>query len=471
MVICSQVCDSPRWFKGTPVMTLEESDLCSPPTGAGPPGDLDQLVASMTPGMTPTAAATVIYPDPTTPAPLPVAIPPPPTTLPPPTTRPPVTSSPPPGTSPLPTTPPPPATVSIQEFHTESYRVVTWSWYHSITRRMVLSEVPRVGYHTVSTLLALPAITPSTERPVTTMTNPPQTTGSVPAIVTSTMPKVQVVTTTTGTPLWVMDDLGSRQRGEVSAVGGAAVFCLWLFAGCLLLCVAAAACIVATLVGLVTWYRRVYLPLSVMLARRRIGGGEAVRLLTYSGGEEKGVAGGGVKQLYRSVLFIHREGGGAEEAGGGAMEGEGGDIEKGDGGRERLLVVLEPTGGDGGAGGGGATREEGREDKGLYRKTLFRPLSREEEIEGWRDVMEECRLPSEGGGRRGGGGVSRKRYSVILREEREESGGGREELDLVVGGWETGGQEESLGDWLAQYLPSMPRAVATPPEGEAGWGT
>lgn len=331
---------------------------------------------------------------------------------------------------------------------------------------MVLTEVPRVGYHTVSTLLALPTITPSTERPVTTMTNPPQTTGSVPAIVTSTTPEVQAATTTMGTPPWVMADPGSRQRGEVSPVGGAAVFCLWLFAGCLLLCVAAAACIVATLVGLVTWYRRVYLPLSVTVARRRGGGGEAVRLLTYSGEEVKEVAGGGVKQLYRSVLFIHREGGDAIESEGGAMEGEGGAIEEGDGGRERLLVLLEPTGGDGGAG-VGATREEGREDKGVYRKTLFRTLSREEEIEGWRDVMEECRLPAEDGGRRGGGGVSRKRYSVILREEREESGGGREELDLVVGGWEAAGQEESLGDWLAQYLPSMPRAVDTPPEGEA----
>uniref|UniRef100_A0A671U2R9 Platelet glycoprotein Ib alpha chain-like n=1 Tax=Sparus aurata TaxID=8175 RepID=A0A671U2R9_SPAAU len=86
----SVVCDSPQWFKGTPVLTLEESDLCSPPTGAGPPGDLDQLVTFMTPDMTFAADTTVFYPDPTTP---PVASPPPPTTLPsyhsPPTTLPP----------------------------------------------------------------------------------------------------------------------------------------------------------------------------------------------------------------------------------------------------------------------------------------------------------------------------------------------------------------------------------------------
>ncbi|XP_073330938.1 uncharacterized protein [Pagrus major] len=496
----SVVCDSPQRFKGSPVLNLEESHLCSPatetgPTETGPTGDLDQQMTAMTPNKGTTAATTINYPPP---APT-THRPPPPTHRPPPPTHrppPPPTHRPPPPTH-RPTHRPPPPTHRPPP---PTHRPPTARPPPPTHRPPPPTHRPPPPTHRPTHRPPPPTHRPPppTHRPPTARP-PPCPTESVPPTVTSTTPKVQVVTTTTKTPPWVIADLSRRQSGEVGAVGGAAVFCLWLLAGCVLLCSAVAACILTTLAGLVTWYRRVYQPLSVRLARRRRGGGEAVRLLTYSRGEVNEVAGGGVMEVYRSVLFIHREGGGAIETGGGAIEmggdgggeggaiemgggaietgggaiemggdggGEGGAIETGDGGRERLLVTLEPTGG-GGGGGGGVTREEGREDRAVYRKTLFRPLSREEEVEGWRDVMEECRLPAEGGGRRGGGGVSRKRYSVILREEREESGGGREELDLVVGGWEAGGEEESLGDWLAQYLPSMPRAVATPPEGEA----
>lgn len=201
-----------------------------------------------------------------------------------------------------------------------------------------------------------------------------------------------------------------------------------------------------------------------MLARRA-GGDEGVRLLMYNRREEKEAA-GGVKALYRSVLFIHREGEATERT----------DVQGGEGGTERVLVTPEPAGGE------AETREQGRgENSGVYRKTLFRLISKEEAVEGWRDVMEECWVSSEdGGGRdevvereRSRGDVSRKSYSIILREEREETGGGREELDWIVGGWEVkrGGGEEprsSWGEWLAHYFPSMPWGVTTPPEGEAG---
>lgn len=308
-------------------------------------------------------------------------------------------------------------------------------------------------------------VRPSTESPANAT---PTKSRSVPSTATSTTPNLWVVTTTAWTPLWVIDE---DARGKIRAIGGARVFCFWLFAGCLLLCVASAACILATLVRLVFWYRRVYKPLSMMLARRG-GGGEVVSLLTYSRSEGKEVAGaaggGGVMALYRSVLFINRE---EEETA--EREGEKG----GEARNEKLLVTLEPTG-------GGAMRKEegergGREEKGVYRKTLYRLFSKEEELEGWSSVREECQVSAEGGGgRRGegrsGGEVSRKSYSVILREEREEAGGGREEVDWVVGGWEVkqgreGGEEprSSWGEWLAHYLPSMPWGVTTPPEGEA----
>ncbi|KAK2863424.1 hypothetical protein Q5P01_002957 [Channa striata] len=246
---------------------------------------------------------------------------------------------------------------------------------------------------------------------------------------------------------------------------------------CLLLCVASVACTLAIVARLVIWYMRVYKPLYVKLARRRRGGREGVSLLTFKKNEDKeaaGIGGGGVVALYRSVLYVQTTGGDAGE-----KEGEGGE----EGGNERVLVSLEPT-----AAGGGATNEEegergGREGRGVYRKMLYRLLSKEEEIGGWRDVMEECRISEEDGGKKeagkdagmSGGVVSRKRYSVILREEREEAEGGREELDWVVGGWEVkrgGGdgerqeeeQRSSWGEWLAHYLPSMPWGVTTPPE-------
>lgn len=136
--------------------------------------------------------------------------------------------------------------------------------------------------------------------------------------------------------------------------------------------------------------------------------------------------------------------------------------------------------------------EKGKmEERGVYRKTVYRFLSKEEEIEGWKEVMEECRVSPQDGERRGGkrddreesegGGASKKRYSVILREEREEAGGGRGGLEWVVGGWEVkkggggggGGAEEleesrsSWGEWLAHYLPSMPWGVTAPPESDA----
>ncbi|XP_050928627.1 platelet glycoprotein Ib alpha chain [Lates calcarifer] len=534
----SVVCDSPQTLKGSPVLSLEESDLCSvpEPEESGPTGDLDQTQTSGFPTAV-TAIPTVAILPPTPPSPtthhppLPPTppsptthhpplppTPPSPTTHhppPPPTPPSPTTRHPPlPRTSPPPPPPPPltttiittatptsaaPATIAptvVLQLYTEYHRVITWSWYQTFTSLIEWSSHSEeksiiqgslAGSHAFVTPPS-PPVRPSTESPADMTTAVPATPGrtkSVPINVTSTIPTTPEPPTT-AIPLWVKA-AGGRRREKISADGAAGVFCFWLFAACVLLCVASAACILVTLARLVVWYRRVYKPLSVALAKRG-GGSDGVRLLTYSRREEKEVAGEeGVMALYRSVLFIHKE---REEA----MEREDGgkeDDEGGKGGKERLLVTLKPTGSeevkreDGGERGG-------REERGVYRKTLYRLLSKEEEIEGWRDVMEECRVSAEDGGRTGrgkdggmerersggGGVVSRKRYSVILREETGEAGGAREERDWVVGGWEVkrGGGEEgeggeqprsSWGEWLAHYLPSMPWGVTMPPEGEA----
>lgn len=70
------------------------------------------------------------------------------------------------------------------------------------------------------------------------------------------------------------------------------------------------------------------------------------------------------------------------------------------------------------------------ENTNVYRKTMHHLLSKEEEIEGWRDVMEECRVSAR---EEGGCRAEIKGYSVILRQERE---GGAQEMEWVLGGWD-----------------------------------
>uniref|UniRef100_UPI003AACC44E uncharacterized protein n=1 Tax=Centroberyx gerrardi TaxID=166262 RepID=UPI003AACC44E len=435
----SVVCDSPGSLKGKPVVELKESDLCSSATEAGPAGDAlmftDAPPTTSTPSTTtaptttttPTTSTTPTTPSPittipttpspttstpttpspttstpTTPSPI-TTIPttstpstttpttPSPTTSTPTTTIPttstptttiPTTSTPSTTTAPTTMAPPDPAPQSYSEPPT----VVTWSWYHSFTRLVEWShysgsEVKGEGSWLGSSAWA-------TTDPATPTATPTVATTTAAAVTPAPVPSPATY-----------EPGGGRRRGKST---GAGLFCFWLFAGCVLLCVASGASALATLARLIIWYRR--------------------------------------------------------PAG---MGGEG-----------------------------------GRDENGVYRKTLYRLFSRQEEIEGWRDVMEECRVSAEerggrggeggadgGGGARGGGrggggrgGVSRKRYSVILREEREEAEGGREELDWVVGGWEVAGgggrrrgeeeaeQRSSWGEWLAHYLPSMPWGVAAPPE-------
>ncbi|KAK3547801.1 hypothetical protein QTP86_031444, partial [Hemibagrus guttatus] len=65
------------------------------------------------------------------------------------------------------------------------------------------------------------------------------------------------------------------------------------------------------------------------------------------------------------------------------------------------------------------TESNDREE--VFRKTLYRVISQEEEIEDWKEVEEICwGMTERDKGRREGGAERRKtRYSLILREERE----------------------------------------------------
>lgn len=403
-----QVCDSPEEHKGKPVIGLDESDLCSPSAEPDPPEELHRTTSSLRT----TSAAEPI----------------------------PVTAAP---------------TVQL---HTEYHRVVTWSWYQTFTRHLELQytsgsrvkteqslveshDLVRPSFFTTRTPIRPVETTervPSTVTPTTPTTADIQT-GTTPAMMAAMTPAVRQATTTLIPSLEFMSSAGSP--------GSVGVFCLWLFAGCLLLCFASAACVLVTLLKLVICYRTLYRPMCWTLAART-GGREGVALLMQRTEEKHD---GGVMALYRSVLFISRE------------------EEEDEEGNHSPVITLTPTGGE--------------EERGVCRKTLYRMVTKDQEIEGWRDVMEECRISAGDGGRRRvrsdkdliGGGGAKKRYSVILREEREEAGGEREELNWVVGGWEVkqgpGGDQEvprsSWGEWLAHYLPSMPWGVTTPPENEA----
>lgn len=90
---------------------------------------------------------------------------------------------------------------------------------------------------------------------------------------------------------------------------------------------------------------------------------------------------------------------------------------------------------------------ETKESQEVFRKTLYRVISREEEIEGWKE-LEENRwgMTEKDKGRREERMVKRKtRYSLILREERGSVMEGREgETEWLVGEWEIrGGAQES----------------------------
>ncbi|MCJ8750205.1 hypothetical protein PDJAM_G00259820 [Pangasius djambal] len=92
------------------------------------------------------------------------------------------------------------------------------------------------------------------------------------------------------------------------------------------------------------------------------------------------------------------------------------------------------------------TETKDREE--VFRKTLYRVISREEEIEGWKEVEENCwgMMERDKGRREGGVERGKTRYSLILREERGSVMEDRKgEAEWLVGEWEMGGGGQ--GSW------------------------
>lgn len=293
---------------------------------------------------------------------------------------------------------------------------------------------------------------------------------------------------------------------------GSRIWCTWLFAGLLLLCLLSAlsSCLLA--LGLMWIYFTLYKPLVKGLAN---GTDADTHLLDYHvksnsyelEGYGIGLApmdsSGGVQATFRSVLFIAKGSEGEEveekEKGKETDENEkGGEDEKQKEHREGYKAGAASFAGtelgitNVGTGVAVVKRRNqkegemrsGVESKEVFRKTLYRVFSREEEIEGWREVEEhwegECGT-KEGGERKdsrkrisvvGRTGVERKtRYSLILREEKTEGECGAQEMGLewLVGAWEMGGigggmNEEGWASLISGMREERPTAKPPSPK-------
>ncbi|XP_039508206.1 platelet glycoprotein Ib alpha chain [Pimephales promelas] len=201
-------------------------------------------------------------------------------------------------------------------------------------------------------------------------------------------------------------------------------WCWWLFAGFVLLCLLSA----LTSCVLCVWLLRNHLTVSRWLKHhglpRSDSGGVTLQAYKYTEHTQRREDEGervsfiplnqlrDVQAVFRSVLFIHPP----EEQ---KHHTEGRDASS----KVELVSVA------------GRARDKEREPAmsgEVFRKTLHRVISREEEADGWREEEEadrrregECVWSGQG---------STARYSLILREER----GTRREMQWLVGEWELG---------------------------------
>ncbi|XP_054608692.1 leucine-rich repeat and transmembrane domain-containing protein 2 isoform X2 [Dunckerocampus dactyliophorus] len=111
---------------------------------------------------------------------------------------------------------------------------------------------------------------------------------------------------------WQDQDSGRHIR-HITATG---VFCLWLFAGSVMLCATAAVYTLNTLARLIVWYRGAYKSLRATLAMRR--GAHPLRQYCSREGPESCTM-----AVYRSVLFVSRERGEAPQGQEGRWEEQG----------------------------------------------------------------------------------------------------------------------------------------------------
>ncbi|KAG9269437.1 platelet glycoprotein Ib alpha chain-like isoform X1 [Astyanax mexicanus] len=261
----------------------------------------------------------------------------------------------------------------------------------------------------------------------------------------------------------------NHASGASQSMSGCMVpWCWWLFAGFLPLCVLSALCSCMLFLWILVTYITLYRPIQ-----RQIHKQEDVTLLTFQTSPE-GTGGLGTENgvmflpqekipiesqaVFRSVLFIVKEDEGAE----GDTKRE---VKKDKDGKSfavskvELVPAVEEKRME-------VTMRDERQStdrKDVFRKTLYRVISREEEIEGWREVEESWGEAESG---MEGRVVERgkKRYSLILREEGGEVEDRDEGMEWLVGEWEMGGGGGmKRGSWGSFIRRIESGASLTPP--------
>lgn len=284
-----------------------------------------------------------------------------------------------------------------------------------ITTRSQLQSTTRPEPHTSRTTITVqtkpPAIGPITagyQRQSTTRPEP-----HTWIMVQTELPTTERITARTEPPT----SIGPHLADARDADGRMLPWCWWLFAGFVLLCVLSA----LTSCFLFLWLLRNYLTIYRRLKRHglaraasdgvilrayrctentqtRENEGESVSFLALEQIKD-------VQAVFRSVLFINQK-----EEQYGASETEGKD----DSSKIEVVSVADEA---------RDKEQEPMMSGEVFRKTLYRVISREEEADGWREEEERWVQSREG---------TTARYSLILREDR----GRQQEMQWVVGEWE-----------------------------------
>ncbi|XP_036447030.1 platelet glycoprotein Ib alpha chain [Colossoma macropomum] len=364
---------------------------------------------------------------------------------------------------------------TVQHFWTEVWSEwISESRAFNITKRIELYSTASTSHEKNSTALPTSTLDPGTSLVPLPWTSPepatpePQSTSSTGHPRTSRAPPTSVPGLETLIPF-------DHASGESRSVSGCMVpWCWWLFAGFLPLCILSALCSCMLFLWILITYLTLYRPIQRKL--RKQGGG--VTLLTFRNTLDR-VGGGELgsetvkflapekipiesQAVFRSVLFIEK---GDEEVGEDGRREGARDEDRGDTAtrielvpaaeEERMEVTMrrEKEGG-----------REATDRKEMFRKTLYREISREEEIEGWKEVEESWGMPERRTTER-----RKTRYSLILREENggvEDMGGG---LEWLVGEWEMGGGGQMKeGSWGSLIRKIEGGASFTPPTPVAG---
>lgn len=161
------------------------------------------------------------------------------------------------------------------------------------------------------------------------------------------------------------------------------------------------------------------------------------------------------RAVFRSVLFIMKE----DEEGEKMGRREGARDEENTMTKIELVPTVEEERTNVRAQRDKGGQREATDSQEVFRKTLYRVISQEEEIEEWREVEESWGLAERGMGERG-----KKRYSLILREERGSVVDGDGGMEWLVGEWEMGrGGRMKEGSWGSLIRRAEGGASLTPP--------